>query len=47
VQAFAGELADWADQAGPTGVSQHVEAGRDAYTVARDQIVINYRHSGE
>jgi hypothetical protein len=29
------------------GVSQQVTAGRDAYTAGRDQVVVNYRRSGE
>lgn len=27
--------------------TQHVHAGRDAYTAGRDQVVVNYRHPGE
>jgi hypothetical protein len=29
------------------GVAQRVEAGRDAYTAGRDQVVISYRPTGE
>jgi hypothetical protein len=29
------------------GVSQHVRAGRDAYTAGRDQTVVNYRQPDE
>ena len=43
--AFARELAGWAAQADAGGVTQRVEAGRDAYTAGRDQTVINYRPS--
>jgi hypothetical protein len=32
--------------AGP-GVTQQVRAGRDAYTAARDQVIVNYRRPGE
>jgi hypothetical protein len=46
-QAFAGELAGWAAQAGRGGVSQQVHAGRDAYAAGRDQTVVNYRRPGE
>ncbi len=42
-EAFARELAGWAAQAGAGGVTQRVEAGRDAYTAGRDQTVVNYR----
>ncbi len=45
--AFAGELARWVAQAGAGGVTQRVEAGRDAYTAGRDQTVVNYRRPGE
>jgi hypothetical protein len=40
---FARELAGWAAQAGAGGVTQRVEAGRDAYTAGRDQTVVQYR----
>src|SRR6266851_3225708 len=40
---FARELAGWAAQAGVGGVTQRVEAGRDAYTAGRDQTVVQYR----
>jgi hypothetical protein len=40
---FALELAGWAAQSGAGGVSQQVDAGRDAYTAGRDQTVVNYR----
>ena len=43
--AFARELAGWAAQADAGGVTQRVEAGRDAYTAGRNQTVINYRPS--
>jgi hypothetical protein len=46
-QAFAEELAAWAAQAGTGGVTQHIEAGRDAYVAGRDQTVTNYRQPGE
>jgi hypothetical protein len=46
-QAFAGELAIWAAQAGTGGVTQHIRAGRDAYVAGRDQTVRNYRRPGE
>lgn len=46
-QGFAEELAAWAAQAGAGGVTQHIEAGRDAYAAGRDQTVINYRRPGE
>jgi hypothetical protein len=46
-QAFAGELAAWAAQAGTGGVTQHIHAGRDAYVAGRDQTVHSYRHPGE
>jgi hypothetical protein len=42
-EAFAGELAGWAAQAGAGSVTQQVEAGRDAYTAGRDQTVVTYR----
>ncbi len=42
-QEFARELGGWAAQAGPAGVAQRVEVGRDAYTAGRDQAVIQYR----
>jgi hypothetical protein len=42
-EGFARELAGWATQADTGGVSQRVEAGRDAYTAGRDQTVVNYR----
>jgi hypothetical protein len=42
-EAFAGELAGWAAQAGTGDVTQRVEAGRDAYAAGRDQTVIQYR----
>jgi hypothetical protein len=42
-EAFARELAGWAAQAGAGGVSQRVDAGRDAYTAGRDQTVVQYR----
>ena len=29
------------------GISQHVSAGRDAYTAGRDQVVVNYRRPAE
>jgi hypothetical protein len=29
------------------GVTQHVHAGRDAYTAGRDQTIVNYRRPGE
>lgn len=45
--AFAAELARWAKEALPTGVSQQVHAGRDAYTAGRDQTVVNYRRPDE
>jgi hypothetical protein len=41
---FAQELAGWAAaQAGAGGVTQRVEAGRDAFAAGRDQTVVNYR----
>ena len=40
---FARELAEWAAQANAGGVTQRVEAGRDAYIAGRDQTVVNYR----
>jgi hypothetical protein len=47
-QAFAEELAGWAAQVGPDGgVTQQVQAGRDAYVAGRDQTVHNYRRPGE
>jgi hypothetical protein len=47
-QAFAQELAEWAAaEAGGSGVTQQVHAGRDAYVAGRDQTVTNYRHPGE
>jgi hypothetical protein len=46
-QAFAGELAGWAAQAGSGGISQQVHAGRDAYAAGRDQTVVNYQRPGE
>ena len=46
-QAFAEELAAWAAQAGTSGVTQHLRAGRDAYGAGRDQTVTNYRRPGE
>jgi hypothetical protein len=46
-QAFAGELAAWAAQAGTGEVTQHIRAERDAYAAGRDQTVINYRHPGK
>jgi hypothetical protein len=46
-QAFAEELADWAAQARTGGVTQHIQAGRDAYGAGRDQTVTNYRFPGE
>jgi hypothetical protein len=46
-QAFAEELAAWATQAGTSGVTQHIRAGRDAYAAGRDQTVVNYRRPGE
>jgi hypothetical protein len=33
--------------AGAPGVTQQVQAGRDAYTAGRDQTVVNYRRPGE
>ena len=45
--AFARELTGWAAQAGAGGVTQRVDAGRDAYTAGRDQTVVNYRRPGE
>lgn len=42
-QEFAAELATWAAQVSAGGVTQHVDAGRDAYTAGRDQAVVNYR----
>jgi hypothetical protein len=42
-QDFAVDLAEWAAQAGARGVTQRVEAGRDAYAAGRDQTVVNYR----
>jgi hypothetical protein len=29
------------------GVTQHVRAGRDAYTAGRDQTIVNYRRPGD
>jgi len=46
-QVFAEELAAWAAQAGTSGVTQQIRAGRDAYAAGRDQTVINYRRPGE
>lgn len=31
--------------AGARGVAQQIQAGRDAYTAGRDQVVVNYRQS--
>jgi hypothetical protein len=42
-QEFAAELASWAAQASTGGITQQVDAGRDAYTAGRDQTVVNYR----
>ena len=46
-QAFANELIRWAAQAGSRsgGVTQHIHAGRDAYTAGGDQTII--RRAGE
>jgi hypothetical protein len=46
-QVFAEELAAWAAQAGTGGVTQDIQAGRDAYAAGRDQTVVNYRRPGE
>ncbi len=46
-QAFAEELAAWAAQAATGGVTQRINAGRDAYAAGRDQTVINYQRPGE
>jgi hypothetical protein len=47
-QAFAQELAGWAEKADPGGVNQHVRAGRDAYIAGRDQTVnVDNQQSGE
>jgi hypothetical protein len=42
---FAQDLARWAAQAGAGGVTQHISAGRDAYTAGRDQTVTRYDFS--
>lgn len=42
-QAFAEELATWANQAEARGVTQQVRAGRDAFVAGRDQKMVNYR----
>jgi len=46
-QAFASELARWAAQAGSRsgGVTQHIYAGRDAYSAGGNQTI--YRRAGE
>lgn len=46
-QTFANELIRWAAQAGSRsgGVTQHIHAGRDAYTAGGDQTII--RRAGE
>jgi hypothetical protein len=46
-QQFAEELNSWAAQARTDGVSQRVIAGRDAYTAAGNQTIINYRRPDE
>lgn len=33
--------------AAASAVTQHVRAGRDAYTAGRDQTIVNYRRPGE
>jgi hypothetical protein len=46
-QAFANELVRWAAKAGPRSgaVTQHIHAGRDAYTAGGDQTI--YRRADE
>jgi hypothetical protein len=44
---FAEELSSWAAQARTDRVSQRVIAGRDAYTAAGNQTIINYRRPDE
>jgi hypothetical protein len=44
---LAEELDAWAAQARPGRVTQQVTAGRDAYTAAGDQTIVNYRRPDE
>jgi hypothetical protein len=44
---FVDELAGWAVQAGTSGLTQRIRAGRDAYTAGGDQTVFNYRRPDE
>jgi hypothetical protein len=41
-QAFAQELAAWADWAAGATITQQVHAGRDAYVAGRDQTITNH-----
>lgn len=45
--ALAVDLGRWADEARSPGVSQQINAVRDAYTAGRDQTVVNYRRPDE
>jgi hypothetical protein len=44
---FAQELAGWAAQVDARGVTQRVDAGRDAYTAGRDQTILHYQRPSE
>jgi hypothetical protein len=45
--ALAADLAQWAKEAQSTGISQEINAGRDAYTAGHNQTVVNYRRPDE